>query len=74
MFEKSYARYWAMDVVSEMNHDYRDDLAVDWVLRWMSRNCYVPEQESTISMSDAMSADFLAYLSKRQAKVMNSEV
>lgn len=65
MFEKSYARYWAKDVVTEMDHDDRDELAVDWVLRWMARNWYEPEQESVTSMSDAMSAEFQTYITKR---------
>uniref|UniRef100_A0A6H1ZAH7 Uncharacterized protein n=1 Tax=viral metagenome TaxID=1070528 RepID=A0A6H1ZAH7_9ZZZZ len=65
MSDRSYNHYWAKDVVSEMHHDYRDDLAVDWVLRWMARYGRDPEENSVTSMSDEMLAEFQAYIAKR---------
>jgi hypothetical protein len=61
-FEKSYAVYWAKDVVTELGLDSRNKNFVNWVLRWMKRNRLEPEQESVTSMADSCSREFLGYL------------
>jgi hypothetical protein len=62
--ERGYARYWAEDVVSELGYDYRIKKYVDWVLRWMGRHWYDPEENSVTHMSDMMKADFAIYIQK----------
>ena len=63
-----YNQCWAEDVVHELHHDYRDQKAVDWVLRWMKRNESEPEENSIMTMADTCKNEFFAYIGMRKIK------
>jgi hypothetical protein len=75
-FEKSYARCWAEDVVSELGYDdlndkyiidYRNKKLVDWVLRWTKNHNLDPEQESVTTIADEIREDFWKYYKSHSA-------